>query len=60
VKKKKFSYWWGVTLMRITPHGAAPIVMVEETLLLNFLILLPWRSSIRAVNLPSAPVLGER
>jgi hypothetical protein len=33
--------------------------MVEEKLLLNFLTPLLWRSSIGAVNPPSAPVLGE-
>jgi hypothetical protein len=34
--------------------------MVEERLLLNFLIPLPWKSSIGAVNPPSVIVLGVR
>jgi hypothetical protein len=49
-----------VTLIRITLHGVAPIVMVEERLLLNISIPLPWRYSIGVVNPPSVQVSGER
>jgi hypothetical protein len=60
VKKNRSSFWWGVIVMRTTLHGVAPIAMVEERLLLNFLISLPWRSSIGAGNPPSLIVLDVR